>query len=119
MYAALGKPSYTSAAKEQYNKCSPFLLDVLAVNETIKKLKKEKKGYLVKAIEGVYFTLPDDDLKKGELNMRVLNMAFKLNTTENTIYRWLREARTQFALSRGLRPDGYNSYIDKTAFTTK
>lgn len=113
LYAALGKPSSAAALKS--GMCQPLLLDVSAVNETIKKLIKDNKGYIVKAVEGVYFNLPDDVLRKGDISMRVIKMARELYATEDTVYKWLREARTLFSIFRGLRHDEYRQYIGKTS----
>lgn len=102
---AVGKDPEAAAmeADEAIKKSMPQLLDIFAVEKTIENLERSDKGYIIAAIEDVYFVQPNKPLKHGELTDRVRRSSFTSYTGERTVYGWLREARQMFAEIRGLR----------------
>ena len=80
------------------------LLDILAVDGTVKLLRQNGRGFVWRAVELVYFgDDPDLPLHKNELSERVRRASRVLCASESQIYRHLREARRLFASLRGLR----------------
>lgn len=80
------------------------LEDLLAVEETLKKLPFERNGKEIKeAIELVYFADPTHDLERNDISNRVTNAAMTIHCDTSTIYRYLAKARSLFAENRGLR----------------
>lgn len=75
------------------------LLDILAVQNTLLICSPEVK----KVIEYVYFIDADKVLEKGDICDRVHKAMGDMPAGENTVYRWLRQARNIFAHERGLR----------------
>lgn len=125
-YAAAGKPTYDTAvqrvkqtalekyiqldpaiAEEQADiavaKAAPKLLDILAVNETIKLLENGGKRHIIAAVKAVYFTSPTKPLRRGDISARVNSFSLTFPAEERTVYRWLKEARLLCAAVRGLR----------------
>ncbi len=90
--------SVMAADDEIYEMAAEFL-DIIAVEKTMKQLSFYQK----KAIEIVYFTDADKELKKGEISERVHKAETEIPASEQSIYKWLRRARKTFALERGLR----------------
>lgn len=128
LYAALGKPTYEVASQRVYNKAiskyehanpavavsqaeiavaksTPVLLDILAVNEALAMLDKGGKLHICRALQAVYFVLPNKPLRKGDISARVLRYSLSVPTDERTVYRWLKEGRDLFTALRGLRID--------------
>lgn len=127
MYASLGKPTYDELKKRIYERAlldeniepskavikanaelenkTPLLLDVLAVEKTLEMLNKGKKEHIVKAIEQIYFTYPDEPLGKNAITSKVRRFAYEYGAVERTVFRWLKEARLLFSAIRGLRID--------------
>lgn len=77
--------------------------DMEAVEKVLAELKGTRRGYIVQAIEFVYFKEPDKDIELGDIKNRVIEASLKIPAGERTIYRWLRQARELFAYQRGLR----------------
>ena len=118
-YAELGKPTFDEAREQIYRdaakrggeidpeeavkKSMPLLLDIDAVDKTLLTLARERKDYIISAIEDVYFVTPFLPLKKGEITERVRRSSVVRYAGERTVYLWLREARQIFAEIRGLR----------------
>lgn len=75
------------------------LLDILAVERTLKRLTPPMK----RAVEIVYFLEPKRPMEKGEFSGRVHKAEIEIHASERNIYYWLKEARQIFALERGLR----------------
>ncbi len=73
--------------------------DILAVEKTLQCLDK----YQRQAVELVYFTEPERDIRKGEISERVHRAELKIPASERNIYNWLKKARKIFAEERGLR----------------
>lgn len=79
------------------------LEDILAVEKTLHKIKGLQGKEVKKAVELVYFIEADKELKKGDIEKRVINASLELNADRSTIYRWLGIARKVFCHERGLR----------------
>ena len=81
------------------------LLDILAVNKVIAMLNINDTGQrILDAVEAVYFAHPYRDYERGEISCLVIQASQeKLFCCEKTIYSYLKEARTLFAMERGLR----------------
>lgn len=113
-YASIGK-TFEEVKEEIYRKAieeskkeviekKGELEDLLAVEETIKQLVRERNGLEInKAIELVYFIAPEKELGRNEFSSRVLNAAQEIHCDERTVYRYLGKARNIFAENRGLR----------------
>lgn len=82
------------------------LLDLYAVSETIEAISKMRIGDdILKCLRTVYFTNPDEDLKKGDIEKRVVYCSVQFHLATVTVYRYLSIARRTFAAARGLRTD--------------
>lgn len=80
------------------------LLDVLAVEKTLQILLARENGReILTCLDTVYFTEPLREIRRGEIQERVIFAAMLVPTSEPTVYRHLRLARTVFAVERGLR----------------
>ena len=79
------------------------LEDILAVEKTLNNMKELRGEVVKKAIEIVYFTDAEKELKKGDIEQRVAYASVELNADRATIYRWLGAARKLFCNERGLR----------------
>ncbi len=127
MYASLGKPTYDELKKRIYERAlldeniepskavikanaelenkTPLLLDVLAVEKTLEMLNQGKKEHIVKAIEQIYFTYPEEPLGKNAVISKVRRFCYNYGAAERTVFYWLKEARLLFSAIRGLRID--------------
>ena len=80
------------------------VLDLIAVEKTLRTLKNSSEGQeVIKALERVYFTMPERDFKKGEISDRVCLASNDIHVAEPTVYRLLNRGITAFARNRGLR----------------
>ena len=79
---------------------APLIADVAAVEKTLNLLKQCGDPARYRAIEIVY--LQSGVINRKAISFRVRRAAIETPTTERTIYRWLKEARTVFAEFRGL-----------------
>lgn len=86
------------------------LEDILAVEKTLNKMNVLRGNAISKAIEIVYFTDPDNEIKKGDIEARVIHACNELHADRRTIYRWLALTRRTFCEERGLRVDGSTIY---------
>ena len=100
-YAALDCPTKEQIASDE-TMHQALRLDLLAVIDTLNILTSNGKEYIRQAVCAVYFPTPTEDLKKGEINSRVMRYALKSYTDERTVWRWLKEARLLCANLRGL-----------------
>lgn len=55
------------------------------------------------AVRMVYMVNPDDEIKRGEIEERVIMATIQIPAGRTTVYRWLSLARDLFAEKRGLR----------------
>lgn len=103
-YAATVKNKNTAVLPQNSRLASGCILDLLAVEKTLRALEKSEQGEeVIKALKIVYFTMPERDFKKGEISGRVSLAADQLHVSEPTVYRLLNEAMINFAETRGLR----------------
>lgn len=132
VYAAAGAPTYERARARIYEhelskradsepliavrqaeiaveNQTPFLLDILAVDKTIKLLEQGGKQHIIEAVKAVYFTRPTAQLRKGDITYLVHKFALGFPIDERTVYRWLKEARLLCAAVRGLRISNFNT----------
>lgn len=100
-YSACGCPNKSEIHIHKTHFDTPQVLDLLAVANTIEKLKKTKP-FICKAVESVYFAEPNRQLHKSEINSRVIDFAVNNYVDERTVWRWLKEARLICAAERGL-----------------
>lgn len=77
--------------------------DISAVEKTIAEFKAQIDYDTVELIRMVYFKEPKKEIKKGEIQQRVIKACDLLNISESTAYRYLKRARTLFGHNRGLR----------------
>ncbi len=93
-----------SSLPENSRLASACLLDLAAMEKTVRDLKKDELGKdILRAVETVYFPMPEREIKKGEISSRVIKASMDLHTAEPTIYRYLNKASVIFAENRGLR----------------
>ncbi len=80
------------------------LQDLYAVVDTINAIRALENGAeILLILETVYFTNPAGDIRRGEIENRVLYATFKTNISTATAYRHLALCRRMFAEARGLR----------------
>lgn len=101
LYASLGFPSKAQVVADK-TMHRALQLDLLAVIDTLNALTNSGKDYIRQAVCAVYFPAPTEELKKGEINSRVMRCALENYTDERTVWRWLKEARLLCADYRGL-----------------
>ncbi|WMJ78498.1 MULTISPECIES: hypothetical protein [unclassified Sedimentibacter] len=75
------------------------LWDILAVEKTIVQLHPLER----QAVEIVYFSHAQSDIKKGDIQDRVNKASIEIPVGTATVYRYLKKARDLFAYERGLR----------------
>lgn len=103
-YALLSKNKKATVFPENSRLKSGCILDIIAVEKTFKMLESLPEGEeIIRAVKIVYFTMPEKNLKKGEISDRVQRAATELHIGEATVYRFLNKALIFFAQSRGLR----------------
>ncbi len=92
-------PYTVMKAEDEILELQAEFLDIIAVEKTMKQLSFHQK----KAVEMVYFTDADKELKKREISERVHKAEMAIPASERNVYNWLRYARRVFAKERGLR----------------
>lgn len=75
--------------------------DMEAVEKVIAELDVKRRRDIIKAIEFVYFSSPEEDAE--DIKAKVHRAEIFIPASERSIYRWLRQARDLFAIERGLR----------------
>ncbi len=126
LYAAMGQPTRNAAAEQIYQAAlqscefkdpkvavicaenavkaaAPVLDDISAAEKTIKILEQAEKTHIVRAVTDVYFARPTEPLRRGDVSYRANKCALSIPASEQSVYRWLKEARLLFAATRGLR----------------
>ncbi len=86
-------------AEDTIKEMESEIRDIMAVEKTLKRLTIHERM----AVEIVYFTDPEGELKKNEISDRVHKAEFSIPASERSIYGWLARARRIFAEERGLR----------------
>ncbi len=80
------------------------LQDVYAVIDTIHMLNTLSNGKeILKTLETVYFSNPNADMRRGEIENRVMYVTLITHISSATAYRHLALCRRLFAEARGLR----------------
>ncbi len=80
------------------------LQDLYAVVDTIDAIRSLENGAeILETLSNVYFTNPSQNIKRGEVENRILYTTFKTNISTATAYRHLALCRRIFAEARGLR----------------
>ncbi len=80
------------------------LQDLYAVVDTINTIRAMENGTeILRTLENVYFTKPTEEIRRGEIENRVLYTTFKTHISTATAYRYLALCRRIFAEARGLR----------------
>jgi len=78
--------------------------DLQAVDMTMAMLKNHPSAPCIsKVLQMVYMERPAEEIRRGEIQARVLHAADTLGVGESTIYMWLAHCRYVFAHERGLR----------------
>lgn len=90
-------------AKSAVKYHKPLLDDIAAVEKTIHALEKRGKGYVIRAIEEIYFVHPSTSVSHKDITERVRRFSLIYPADIATVYRWLKEARSLCAEFRGLR----------------
>ena len=103
-YESVQKNKKSVVFPENNRLASGCILDIMAVEKTLRELEKTKEGEeIINALKIVYFTMPQRDFKRGEISGRVQLAANKIHISEPTVYRFLNSAIINFAENRGLR----------------
>ncbi|MBR6523132.1 MAG: hypothetical protein IKT39_00785 [Clostridia bacterium] len=103
-YAMAEKNKKSLILPENERLASGCILDILAVEKTLRDLEKTSEGeQMLKVLKTVYFTMPERNLKKGEISSRVILAGENIHASEATIYRILNRVTNLFAQNRGLR----------------
>lgn len=112
--------NYTKKMKGSGISCPTESAVIAAENEVIQKLAEIKdmeavemtlaeiqcgceRSAIKQAIEIVYFTDANKELKKGDISDRVHKAELEIPASQATIYRWLKNTRKMFAMHRQLR----------------
>lgn len=90
----------TRRAEKAVEENTGYLLDVLAIDKTIEKLKAEGKDYIIDAVFNIYNA--EYSTSRNYISRRVRRLAIDTPTAERTIYRYLKYARGIFGDIRGL-----------------
>lgn len=117
-YASLGCPKNKQAARfalqrnnlkrklssAELRASEAELSDLYAVLDTVAAIAELENGAdILEVLQNVYFANPVHDVRRGEIESRVLFTTFKSNISSATAYRYLALCRRMFAMARGLR----------------
>ena len=97
-YASLNSPSKEEIYLHRNELTRPQLLDLLAVEKAFNEFSPEMKN----AVKCIYFVRPTDKLHKGEISARVINYSTQHYLGENTVWKYLKQARVICAKCREL-----------------
>lgn len=81
------------------------LLDIMAVNETMRLLTEYGRSDIAQAVAAVYCYDSKRKVSRGEITRRVVKHSLACHMSERNVYRSLAKARALFASLRGLRCD--------------
>ncbi|MGN0791334.1 MAG: hypothetical protein ACI4NL_00630 [Christensenellales bacterium] len=90
-------------AQKALDDAKATILDLEAAEFALEALEKMRGRAAVKAVRAVYMIMPDQPIKRGEIQQRVEVTSVELPADPRTIYHWLSLARSLFAEHRGLR----------------
>lgn len=90
-------------AQKALDDAKATVLDLEAAELALEALEKMRGRAAVKAVKAVYMIMPDQPIKRGEIQQRVEATSIELPADPRTIYSWLSLARSLFAEHRGLR----------------
>ena len=79
---------------------APLFADIAAVEKTLALLSRCGDPDRLKAVRAIYVS--EAGSARRDIALRVRAVSLDIPTTERTVYRWLKEARTIFAEFRGL-----------------
>lgn len=103
---SISKPTEAAVMRAQraVDEAVSAIEDLEAVERTLDIIRGMKSGSaILEAVDTVYFTEPDKDIEKGDIQARVHKAEINIPASERTIYYWLKRARKMFAVERGLR----------------
>lgn len=89
-------------ADEAVAEAKPLLDSIEAVHRTFDTLRRNKKEYIIDAVEFVYCSSPNRKPARNEISMRIRAYAMRIYADDRTVYRWLREARNLYAYYLGV-----------------
>lgn len=101
-YSLHGQPSSDTIESLKDKITTAAILDLTAVNNTLRILKREGEDETIKAIHAVYFPLPDKPLRKSEISNRITKHALSNFLGERTVWRKLEKACKICAKERNL-----------------
>ena len=102
-YASNGEPDIGTIRNLRATLPTAAILDLVAVDNTLRILENEGEDETVKVIRAVYFALPDKALRKGDISRRITKYAMNNFNGERTVWRRLAMARRICAEERNLR----------------
>lgn len=101
-YSALGQPNSEQINNLRTQISTAAILDLIAVDNTLRLLKSKRKENIICAIENIYFIEPNRNLRKNEISQRVIKFSIENYISEQTIWLWLKQARRICAEQRNL-----------------
>lgn len=103
--SGIGSPTEAAVirAEQAVYEAEATIRDLEAAEAAVNVLECKYGVAAVKALKRVYMAEADRDIKRGEISERVNKAIMNIPASEESIYRWLRFARTSFAKNRGLR----------------
>ncbi|MGN0488053.1 MAG: hypothetical protein ACI4HO_02190 [Ruminococcus sp.] len=101
-YSSLGKPTSEQINKLRTQLSTAAILDLIAVDSTLRFFENRQEKNIILAIENIYFIEPNRTLRKNEISQRVIKFSIENYTSEQTIWRWLKKARRICAEQRNL-----------------
>ena len=103
--SGIGSPTEAAVirAEQAVYEAEATIRDLEAAEAAVNVLECKYGVAAVKALKRVYMAEVDRDIKRGEISERVNKAIMNIPASEESIYRWLRFARTSFAKNRGLR----------------
>ena len=90
-------------ADAEVDKAAAGLCDILACAEVFKAFEDSGKGLVCEAVRAVYMAEPWKPANKHDISSRVLKFAMKVPLSERQVWYYLDDARTAFAIARGMR----------------
>ena len=101
-YARTGQPDRTQINNFKTQLSSAAILDLIAVEETLRSFREKCRNDIIEAVVEVYFYCPSREIRKNEISRRVLSFSHKHNIEERSVYRMLHTARVVCAEKRNL-----------------